>query len=186
MRKKALNPITGVVAVGEGGRGFVVEGSLGHRLIITAGHCLPTLPPCMSASYVEERTYERILGKLGEEQSVSAECLFVDPVSDIGVLGAPDSQVYYGEFHKYQALVVELTPLPIFDFQAGARARLLSLENRWFGCKVRHVGRALWIFDAAAEIVGGMSGSPIIDKDDRAALRPRDRRQARRDRPLAG
>jgi Trypsin-like peptidase domain len=166
MRKKALNPITGVIAVGEG-RGFVVEG-LRDRLIVTAGHCLPTLPPCMSASYTEERTYERILGKLGQEQNVWAECLFVEPVSDIAVLGAPDSQDLYNECSKYQALVDELTPLPISDFPAEASARLLSLENQWFGCKVRHIGRALWIFDAATGIVGGMSGSPIIDDDGRA------------------
>jgi hypothetical protein len=27
------------------------------RYIITAGHCLPRLPPCHAASYTEERTY---------------------------------------------------------------------------------------------------------------------------------
>jgi hypothetical protein len=50
-----------VITVG-GGRGFVVEGDLEQRYIITAAHCLPWLPPSHGASYIEERTYQELLG----------------------------------------------------------------------------------------------------------------------------
>jgi V8-like Glu-specific endopeptidase len=42
----------------------------------------------------------------------------------------------------------------------------LSLDLRWLACRVHHSGGPLWISQAKA--VGGMSGSPIIDKDGRA------------------
>jgi hypothetical protein len=79
-----------VLKVG-GGRGFVVE--LGDdRYVITAAHCLPSFPPCLSFSDVSERTYKALLGPLGQEPTVWAECVFVDPIGDIAVLGAPDGQ----------------------------------------------------------------------------------------------
>ena len=45
-------------------------------------------------------------------------------------------------------------------------AWLLSLDGRWFSCTVTYrKGGPLWIFNAAEDIVGGMSGSPIITDD---------------------
>jgi len=74
------------------GRGFVVEA--GHeRLVITAAHCLPHLPPCHGAANLDETTYDNLLGPFGDhEPKVSAECRFADPVADISVLGSPDDQ----------------------------------------------------------------------------------------------
>jgi hypothetical protein len=42
-----LDLVTPSVVRVAGGRGFVVEGKA-ERLIITAAHCLPFFPPCMS------------------------------------------------------------------------------------------------------------------------------------------
>ncbi len=50
-----------VITVGEG-RGFVAEGRL-HRLVITAAHCLPFFPPCVSFSDLDQRTYTNLLGR---------------------------------------------------------------------------------------------------------------------------
>ena len=58
-----------VVRVGDG-RGFVVQGPRYQKLVVTAGHCLPFFPPCHGASYLEERTYQRLLGPLGAEPTV--------------------------------------------------------------------------------------------------------------------
>ena len=80
-----------IVKVG-GGRGFVVEGGWRGRLIITAAHCLPHLPPAHAASYVSERTFLRLLGRIGKRQSIAATVAFVDPVGDIAVLEAVDGQ----------------------------------------------------------------------------------------------
>jgi hypothetical protein len=58
-----------VITVGDG-RGFVVEGDLERRYVITAAHCLPELPPAHGASKLEERTYQKLLGPLGEQPSI--------------------------------------------------------------------------------------------------------------------
>src|SRR5208282_2594949 len=91
--------------VGSGGRGFVAETG-GQTLIVTAAHCLPNLPPGMGGgALTEELTYANILGQLGEEPTAWAECLFVDPVADLAVLGSPDGQELFEEAAAYEALV---------------------------------------------------------------------------------
>ena len=61
-----------MVRVGRG-RGFVVQTEREDHLIITAGHCLPHLPPCHGASDLDERTYKELIGPLGPEQRRSAD-----------------------------------------------------------------------------------------------------------------
>ena len=79
------NAARAVLKVG-GGRGFVVEAA-GDRFVITAAHCLPFFPPCHPQSYLRERVYASLLGAIGEDPMVWAECVFVDPIADIAVLG---------------------------------------------------------------------------------------------------
>src|SRR4029450_8827952 len=80
-----------IIKVGEG-RGFLVGQSQWVYRVVTAAHCLPHLPPAHPASFTGERTYANLLGPLEGPRTVSAECVFVDPVSDIAVLSEPDSQ----------------------------------------------------------------------------------------------
>jgi|SRR4029077_8339880 Trypsin-like peptidase domain len=159
-----------VIRVGDG-RGFIVAAG-DERLIITAGHCLPGLPPYHGASCLYERTFDALLGPIGEEPKVSAECLFADPIADLAILGMPDSQNL-----AYEALVEDRATLSIISLPTPAkwpipdlqrRGWLLSLDGEWFSCDVQQIGRALWIENAAQPIVGGMSGSPIIAEDGRA------------------
>lgn len=190
--------LSAIVKVGDG-RGFVVEGRgrLGPvRYVITAAHCLPGLldgriPPAHGASYLEERTYQDLLAPLGEKPSTWCECLFLDPIADIAVLGSPDSQELSDSADAYEALVNAATPLRIAeppsrpvaeevaelaDVGLGedqavreCSALLLSLKNEWFPCKVRHQpNSALWVHHATNGIEGGMSGSPIIAEDGTA------------------
>jgi hypothetical protein len=84
-----------------------------------------TLPVCNAASYPEERTYEGLLGPLGQERSVWAECLFVDPVSDIAVLGAPSHDDLREQSAAYEALVMGSRPLRIADAPEKTSAQLL-------------------------------------------------------------
>src|SRR4051794_12052161 len=86
-----------------GGRGFVIDKD-GARFVITAAHCLTvpvtvygdtaskgaTLPPAHGGSFSAERTYPRLLGPLAAKPLIPAECLFVDPVADLAVLGSVD------------------------------------------------------------------------------------------------
>jgi hypothetical protein len=159
-----------VLTVGEG-RGFVVE--CDHqgqpmRIVITAAHCLPRLPSCPSGLDQWGWTYEALLGPLGQMPTVWAECIFVDIVGDVAVLGQPDNQELFEQAESYDRLVDAVTPLPITDALEDGPAWLLSLDRKWHRCRVRHLNGPLWIEDAAAGIKGGMSGSPIITKDGAA------------------
>ena len=130
---------SGVITVGNG-RGFVVEGA-GERLVITAAHCLPSLPPALSSFGIESRTYGPLLALRGEEPRAWAVCRFVDPIADIAVLGSPDNP----HADDYNALMGTATALSFGDavhrpVNFWAPARLLSLDGRWFSCTIRHFG----------------------------------------------
>jgi len=137
-------------------------------VVITAAHCLPRFPPCASILHDAERIYEALLGPIGQDPTASAECLFLDPIGDIAVLGPPDDQTLYNEWEAYTALMEAADPLPIADAPMSGPAWLLSLGGQWFRCNVQHNGGALWISDASERIVGGMSGSPILAEDGSA------------------
>jgi hypothetical protein len=108
-----------VVKVGDGGRGFVIEGK--DRIVITAAHCLVAddrpFPPPHPWSCTAERTYPHLLGPLGKAKSkVWAECLFADPIADIAVLGSPDNQELSDEAEAYEQLMRTVPrPFPIAE-----------------------------------------------------------------------
>ena len=150
-----------VLRVGDG-RGFVVTANFTFpkRVIITAAHCLPHFPPCQAFSYLEERTYQKLLGPLGGDTTVWAECLFADPIADIAVVGAPDGQVLPEECEKYEELVEAIRPLRIADPPRDGPGLMLSLDQHWLPCRVRSGESRLTT--SGAKTVSGMSGSPII------------------------
>jgi hypothetical protein len=86
-RQKSAPNLKAVVKVG-GGRGFIVKRA-DDQVVITAAHCLPFFPPAHPMSYLQERTFEALLGPLGTKPTVWAECKFVDPIADIAVLSSP-------------------------------------------------------------------------------------------------
>jgi hypothetical protein len=163
---------SGVISVGHG-RGFVVEGA-GERLVITAAHCLPSLPPALPSFGLGlppalppfglvARTYGPILARRGEEPHAWAVCRFVDPIADIAVLSSPDNP----HADDYKALMGTATALSFGNHvrhpvNFWAPAQLLSLDGRWFSCTIRHFGGPLWITHAAERVPCGMSGSPIV------------------------
>jgi hypothetical protein len=80
-----------VLRVGDD-RGLVVSLG-GESVVITAAHCLPVLPTNHLGAASYERTYGALLGSLHAKPKIAAECLFVDPITDIAVLGAPDADM---------------------------------------------------------------------------------------------
>jgi hypothetical protein len=170
MRTREHEATRGIVRVGDG-RGFIVEGAY-ERLIVTAAQCLPFLPPCGSISHVHERTYQSLIGQLSGECTIWGECLFVDPVGDIAVLGSPDSQEFDAQsddYEAYEAMVRDTTPLTISEAPSKGNAWVLSLNGRWFECSVKRFAQgSLWISGANEGIAPGMSGSPILLEDGSA------------------
>lgn len=156
-----------IVTVGEG-HGFVLRIG-GGRAIVTAAHCLPNLPIAASIVGAEERTYHELLGYIGDPgPRLAVECYFVDPVADIAVLGSPDSQLFGREWEACEALIEAHSALRIGKAPAAGTAWILSLDGEWIKCRVEHYGGPLWIREAAADLVGGMSGSPIVSEDGAA------------------
>lgn len=102
-----------IIRVG-GGRGFVVEDNQARRLVVTAAHCLPNLPPALPALDAQQKTYEKLLGPLDADPSVWCECVFVDPVADIAALGYPDGKGgLFDQARAYNKLVDNARPLSI-------------------------------------------------------------------------
>lgn len=153
-----------ILRVGMGdsrGRGFVVEGAGHKRYVITAAHCLERLPPAHAASDLADRIYPAILGQLGEEPVVSAECLFVDPISDLAVLGEPDHQCAPDEWSNYQEFIKTVGVIPIADTHGKASAKVLTLNGAWADCRITASSGPIWLHDVTTE--SGMSGSPILN-----------------------
>src|SRR5262249_44616765 len=127
----------GIVKVGEG-RGFIVQYRhytppfkgeripIDERVIITAAHCLPELPPPSSFSHTQECSYKNLLGTLAHDfgpHNVWATCMFVDPIADIAILCGPDSQQHSRENDAYLQLVgadVEEDAWPVFVIKPPA------------------------------------------------------------------
>ena len=150
-----------VLKVGEG-RGFVVapKWSLSReQYVITAAHCLPSFPPRISFSYPWERIYRKLLSPIGRRRSVSAECVFVDPVADIAVLGSPDNQQFDEEANAYEQLLETMKPLAVSDIKGEtAPAELVSLEQRKFRCVVTVVRRGPFRTTKATQEVSHLPG----------------------------
>ena len=167
--KAAEKPKGTVLTVGEG-RGFVVE-HRGEHLVVTASHCLPWLPSGFGIVYSEQHVYRKMLGPLGSAPTVACECLFVNPVGDVAVLGVPDTQSFSDEVDAYRALLEYATPFRITEAPEKGRGFLLSLEGEWFGCQVewmKSIDGPLWVSKLAQSIEGGMSGSPIVSENGNA------------------
>jgi hypothetical protein len=126
-------PERAVIRVGEG-RGFVVKGRWDY-FVITAAHCLPFVPRCDSVALIAERIYQNLLAPLGQAPTVSAECMFMDPIADIAVLGPPDKQALCEQSDAYQELLADMSALPILAKAPDkGKALLLSLAGNWFAC----------------------------------------------------
>ena len=155
-----------VITVGEG-RGFVVE-HRGEHLVVTASHCLPWLPSGFGIAYSEEHAYRNMLGPLGSEPTVACECLFINPIADVAVVGVPDTETFSDEADGYRALLEYATPFRITEAPENGRGFLPSLEGEWFECRVewmKKVDSPLWVSKLAQSIEGGMSGSPIVSEN---------------------
>jgi hypothetical protein len=146
------------------GRGVLVPGNL----ILTAAHCL---------NYSTEG--EMVLGDHYLER-VSAQGLefrlsawFLDPVSDLAVLGEPDSQTFPTDADAFWRFCESTRPVSIFTDTVTRfekiRSWILNLNLEWVRAEMAQHGESghIWGMTATKKIQGGASGGPIVDKSGR-------------------
>jgi hypothetical protein len=93
-----------------------------------------------------KRTYS-LLGTLdGSKKYIGAECLFVNPVADIAVLGCPDEQETGQQADAYHEVVDEASAVRIGKPRNGLA----------------------WVLSQLVRRSPGMSGSPILNDAGRA------------------
>jgi hypothetical protein len=121
--------------------------------------------PCYS---YQEATYANLLGPLGEEPSVWAECLFFDPVSDLAILGEPDNQELGEENEAFARLVDGRKPFTIAAPETGEGYMLAQDGVSWQPTPLI-VHQNIWGTSlSTGATLGGQSGSPIVDSTGRA------------------
>jgi len=175
---RSLLPEAGSVITVDKGRGFIIEHRtmfdfgdgfkrLRRKLVVTASHCLPHAPKMPCYSY-QEATYANLLGPLGEEPSVWAECLFFDPVSDLAILGEPDNQELGEENEAFARLVDGRKPFTIAAPETG-EGYMLALDGVSWQPTPLIVHQNIWGTSlSTGATLGGQSGSPIVDSTGRA------------------
>jgi hypothetical protein len=72
-----------------------------------------------------------LIASLGREPTVWAECLFVDPIADIAVLGSPDDEELSEQAERWKNLIDDAEALVIARLLESAPVWLLSLDGRW-------------------------------------------------------
>jgi hypothetical protein len=163
---------SGIVTVGNG-RGFFVDAKREGAIVITAAHCLPSLPqPHPGTSGI----YPNVLGLLYAKPTVTAQCIFADPVNDIAVLGAPDANEAWedeensADLAKAANLLSITAPSPMSGLAEMIQSpvTVYTLDGACAECLATICGRRLRIDKGAELIKPGMSGSPILLPDGSA------------------
>ncbi|MBV9826338.1 MAG: trypsin-like peptidase domain-containing protein [Alphaproteobacteria bacterium] len=143
-----------------GGLGFAL-GPERARVLVTAAHCLPREHVAAGAIADARPRYDGLVASLAApHERAAAACVFADWVGDIAALQIAEH--------------ASLAPASAFQLgRAGPEGRALpvwlpSLNGAWFRCDVRVTGPLLWLTNAACDLVGGMSGAPIVAADGSA------------------
>jgi hypothetical protein len=123
------------------------------------------LPPADAVWNSSQRIYQDLLGSRGGTTNVWAECLFVDPIGDIAVLGCPEDLDERG--NAYHDLIDDSPALGIGQARSG-RGWVLALDGQWFETTLEVspgiYSSSVWIQTAKP----GMSGSPVLNDSGRA------------------
>jgi len=138
------------------------------RMIITASQCLPNVPaPDKAPDYIDRTFLDLVASLDNSHRDISVECVFVDPIADIAVLGCPDAQQLNDKADAFNAMIEEPPALRIGHARSG-KGWILSLQGRRIRTDVQlHVNRyGPSLFIGPTE--PGMSGSPILNDAGRA------------------
>ena len=112
----------------------------------------------------ESRTW-KLLAPLGNTPEIWIDCLFMNPVADIAVLGVPTVDELSHGYDKFINSLPYVRPgaLPPSSLSRELPVLVLSLSGKALrsrACVLSNDG--LWLRSATQMVVGGMSGSPIL------------------------
>jgi hypothetical protein len=171
MPAPTMPSIEAVLQTETGGRAFLLESDDNKRVVVTAAHCLPEIPPAHPGRYANECTFQDFLGPLDGKVDIWVQCQFADIMADIAVLGPPEHDDLYDQYQAFESFAESRPAFRRSARQFAPREKhpgfVLSLENVWVPCILQHGGRGVWIDDHKM-IKSGMSGSPIVDADGAA------------------
>src|SRR4051794_8177957 len=138
-----------------------------------------TVRPCFAVMSLKT---EAAPDPLAAQVAAAPLASFVDPVADLAILGAPDSQALAAKNERYDKLVearpaLRIANLPLVSERCRigstefrmpplwtGPAYLLSRDGRIFGCTVLALHQGLVIEASDEPVEGGMSGSPIVSE----------------------
>lgn len=148
------------------GQGVLVPGGL----ILTAAHCVGwtasghmafgDMPPTVPIRTAAGRTF-------------SANVFAVEPVADIAVLGAADSQAFAADAEAFERFCDETLPVPVsgrdFDLEVAVPVLIRTHLKTWVEATTTRYGHPsdppgyLAHYDAESAVKGGTSGGPVVD-----------------------
>ena len=145
------------------GQGVLIK----NNLILTAAHCVSYSAEGYMA--LSEYYIERIKTKKGSELKVRP--LAVEPVSDVAVLGTPDSQGFPADATKFEDFCEEIEPVnlgmgepvPWEEFTVYA----YSHKGYWITGKATYYRNKPYLINinTKEQILGGTSGGPIVNEN---------------------
>ena len=176
-REERASAMKAIIRVGDG-RGFLLKTIIGN-VVVTAGHCLPHVPPAEQAAGAEQRMYADLLGVLDSNAPrASCECLFFDAVADVAVLGEPEVEkgvLPEDICDSYLAFVEDRPALRLGTLPRTTKPGvwtgpvwLLTLDGQWEQCTAQHYPQGVRVEGSPELAPPGMSGSPILTNDGRA------------------
>jgi S1-C subfamily serine protease len=143
-----------------GGQGVIVPG----KLIVTAAHVIGRRDWDVDEHYLED------LDIGGRRFKV--EVYAVDPLSDVAILGVPDT-MRFEDASLFESFLDSIRPVPICtaDFPIGEPISVFIRTHRgqWVEGHARQPrlhASTLWI-EAGEGILGGTSGGPVVTTDGR-------------------
>jgi hypothetical protein len=145
-----------------GGQGVVVPGNM----ILTAAHCLSVEVNAFMG--VQEQPLQEV--ECNGNQ-IMAQIYAVEPMRDIAVLGAPDSQRCAEEYFAFKKAIERIDPVEIrpddLKLFKEIPAEVYTHERTWITGKVQQGGQgevslSMTITD---EIKSGTSGGPVVDQE---------------------
>lgn len=145
----------------KGGRGVLVPGGF----ILTAAHCVDC--HCRGGLTLGDRNQLNI--RTADRSELTVAVLAVEPVSDIALLGAADSQQFEEYDYSFEDWCERVRPVPIAEafkvFPRKLSASVFNLNRKWVEAKafVFDEKQSRITIEASALIKGGASGGPIVD-----------------------